>query len=352
MRRRGLLLGLLLPFFLTGCWDQKDPEDREYIITLGIDRAETGSRFSFAQANPPDEDAPEPYTVESATLLGAVAQVDCSSSRQTDLGQLKTIIFSRDVLEGEDFSQLLTELERSRTVSDKVMLLATEDRAENCVCAALQEDSNTGLFLWDFYKNTAHQVAVTKAMDLDTFLTEWQERGSCAVLPRISVEGDKLRLGGGIAIGSGGVYPLEDREERGYLFLLGEAEGAILETEFEGATIPLEINRCKVRYAFSEGTDGRILCRISLPLEGGLLDGGGLSLSAAQKKELAAHFSALVQEEIRHTLEIAVRTGEDLYGILPRLRQSAPALAQGRSRAELWAAMEFEIEPELKLRDL
>ena len=62
----------------------------------------------------------------------------------------------------------------------------------------MKEDSKTGLFLWDFYKNTAEEVAVTKGIDLDTFLTERTERGGNGVLPRIRAEGERLRLGGGI----------------------------------------------------------------------------------------------------------------------------------------------------------
>ncbi len=352
MRKKSLFL-LLLPLFLTGCWDQKDPEDREYIITLGVDSAEDGCHFSFAPANQKDKAEPNPYTAESITLADAVAQVDCRSSRQTDLGQLKTIIFSEAILEEQEkLYPLLEELERSQSISEKVMLLATEDSAEDCVKAVLKEDSNTGLFLWDFYKNTAQEVAVTKGTDLDTFLTEWQERSGCAIFPRISVEEEKLRLGGGIAIGGDGVYSLADEEERGYLFLLGEAEGALLEGEYMGRTIPLEIGKSDAQYSFLENGDGNILCIIRLPLEGVLQSGGGMTLSAEQREEVTERFEAVIKEEILHTMEIAERAGEDLFGVLPRLYQTAPRLAHGHSREVLWEALMIEIQPELKLTDM
>ena len=35
MYKKFVLLALAVPFFLTGCWDKKDPEDRAFIITLG-----------------------------------------------------------------------------------------------------------------------------------------------------------------------------------------------------------------------------------------------------------------------------------------------------------------------------
>ena len=36
MYKKFVLLALAVPFFLTGCWDKKDPEDRAFIITLGV----------------------------------------------------------------------------------------------------------------------------------------------------------------------------------------------------------------------------------------------------------------------------------------------------------------------------
>ena len=42
MYKKFVLLALAVPFFLTGCWDKKDPEDRAFIITLGVDAAENG----------------------------------------------------------------------------------------------------------------------------------------------------------------------------------------------------------------------------------------------------------------------------------------------------------------------
>ena len=352
LKRKLLFLVLLPPLFLTGCWDRKDPEDRAYIITLGVDAAPDGCTFTFAPANMGAGEG-ETYTADARTLAEAVAQVDTRTSRKTELGQLKTVILSQSLLEeGGQLDSFLRELERSQTVSEKVMLLATEDSAADCVEAVLAEDSQTGLFLWDFYKNTAREVAVTKGMDLDTFLTERTEQGGNGVLPRISAKEKKLQLGGGLAVAGDRAYPLENEEERGYLFLLGEAEGALLEGEYQGETIPLEIGKSRVRYDFSVEADGFLLCTVTLPLEGTLQGGEGAFLSARTQQELTALFADIIKSEIEHTITIAEDAGEDLFGILPRLYQQMPQAAEGRSREELWSALRFEIWPELQLKDM
>ena len=104
MYKKFVLLALAVPFFLTGCWDKKDPEDRAFIITLGVDAAENGCHFTFAPANIETGEA-EIYAAESETLSGAVAQVDTYTSRKTDLGQLKTVILGEGLLQADGFGE-------------------------------------------------------------------------------------------------------------------------------------------------------------------------------------------------------------------------------------------------------
>lgn len=351
MYKGKLLLLSLLPLFLTGCWDKKDPEDRAFIMTLGVDDSDKGCRFTFAPANTGEGEA-HTYAAESETLAGAVAQVDGQMSRKTDLGQLKTVIFSGELLEkGRKLDSILQELERSQTVSEKVMLLATTEQAADCAEAVMAADSKTGTFLWDFYKNTAREVAVTKGIDLDTFLTERKEQGGNGVLPRISAEEEKLELGGGVAITQDRVYPLSNAEERGYLFLLGEAEGALLEAGYEGETLPVEIGKSDVRYDFAV-EDADILCRVTLPLEGTLQGGEGIFLSEEKREQIEEIFEECIREEIEHTIKIAGRAKKDLFGILPRMYRRESALTEGISEEALWQALRFEIRPELELKDM
>lgn len=167
MYKKFVLLALAVPFFLTGCWDKKDPEDRAFIITLGADAAENGCHFTFAPANIETGEA-EIYAAESETLSGAVAQVDTYTSRKTDLGQLKTVILGEGLL--RDSARLVPFWE-SWSASGG---FGEGDASGGGSGGGLrgkghEEDSKTGLFLWDFYKNTAEEVAVTKGLNLVPF---------------------------------------------------------------------------------------------------------------------------------------------------------------------------------------
>ena len=372
MYKKFVLLALAVPFFLTGCWDKKDPEDRAFIITLGVDAAENGCHFTFAPANIETGEA-EIYAAESETLSGAVAQVDTYTSRKTDLGQLKTVILGEGLLQDSArLDALLGELERSQAVSEKVTVTAwTWSRPVRfsgvkkswreilprvsswaaCVEKAMKEDSKTGLFLWDFYKNTAEEVAVTKGIDLDTFLTERTERGGNGVLPRIRAEGERLRLGGGMAVSARGASILNEEEERGYLFLLGDAEGAVLEGRYKAAVLPLAVTKTKADYDFQAAGD-TVLCTVTLSVEGTLQGGRGELLSAEQKTELESIFSASIKEEVEHTIKTALSEGVDFLGILPRAERALPQLAKACTREQLWERMAFRVVPKVQITDM
>lgn len=351
MNKKCVLLALLVSFFLTGCWDKKDPEDRAFIITLGADATAEGCLFTFAPANIETGEA-EIYAAESETLSGAVAKVDTRTSRKTDLGQLKTVILGENLLQdSKKLDALLGELERSQAVSEKVMLLAADGKAAECVEKAMEEDSKTGLFLWDFYKNTAEEVAVTKGIDLDTFLTERTERNGSGVIPRIFVAEEKLQLGGGMAVTAKGAIALQEEEERGYLFLLGDAAGAVLEGEYEGERLPLSVTKTKADYDF-QAAGNTILCTVTLPIDGTLQGGRGELLSAEGKKKLEGIFNAIIKEEVEHTIKIAVAEGEDLFGFLPRLERAMPQLAETYTKEQLWERMAFRIVPAVQITDM
>lgn len=345
-----LFLAVLVPLVcLTGCWDSQDPEDLEYIITLGIDKGTEGYAFSMAPAKTQEKD-PELVTATGRTLANAIANTNNKNSRRTDLGQLKMIILGRSLLEdGTMLQGVLDELGRSQDISGKVMVLGTGNSAQACIEELMKEDNGTGLFLWNFYKNTAKDVATTKGLDLETFYIELTEQQGGAILPCITPHAEGLRLNTGVALKDGAFdFVLEEKIERGYLFLLGEGEGAVLEGEVEESILPLRIVKSDVSYDFIQELDGRVRCIIQIKLKGDLLGmGEGAVSDFGETEKLEKVFVSLIKSEIQNTIRIAEeQDSPEIYGIAKRLRQEIPMF-----RGDFWKDVTIEIVPEIKIRD-
>ena len=125
------------------------------MITMGVDKWESGYSISFAPANL-GEGEPKKMLCKGNTLADAIASNDSRNSRKTELGQMKMIVLGKSLLEDKvKLESLLEELKRSQDISKKVTVLGTEGTAEACIDAMLKEEDGTGLYLWEFYKNTA-----------------------------------------------------------------------------------------------------------------------------------------------------------------------------------------------------
>ncbi len=345
------LFFVCLSFFLTGCGGGRDPEDRAYIITMGVDQTEEGLQFFFAPAKT-TENGGEVFSITADTLTGVVAQADSRSSREVYLGQLKTVVFGRALLEdAEKFAAVLEELERGMMVSEKVMVLGTSQTAADCVEAIAQADSSTGLFLWEFYKNTATEVGATRGVDLDMLLTEFSEQKGSAILPRMESKEGALSLSGGIALAEGAyAFALSDFQEQAHLLLLGEGKGAVLEGEWDTQTLPFEVRKNKVRYTFSQKSDGRVLCDVHLDVSGMLTASAGLPLMEEQTRESLENFFAdIIKRNLENTITIVQQaTTGDVFGIYARLCRQSPQLAE---QTKDWRDLDIQVSCDVTLQD-
>lgn len=352
MKQLKFALVALLPLILTGCWDGRDPEDRAYVITMGIDKGEEGLQVTFAPAQTKEEDAQSVYPVTADTLTAAVAEADSRSSREVYLGQTRTVVFGKRLLEDPAaFGAVLEELERGNDLSEKVMVLGTENTASACVDAIASADNSTGLFLWDFYKNTAQEVAVTRGMDLDMLLTELGEQGGSTVLPRIETTEDGLSLGGGIALAGGAyAFSLPAAEEQTHLLLLGEGSGAVIEGNWNGTVLPLEIRKDKVSFDFSKTAEG-LACQVQVKVSGALPSSGGQSLlDGNTRRELENFFGDIIKTDLENTIKRAQEmTAGDVFGLWAACQRQKPDLAEA---GENWQDLRVSVTCEVTLQDI
>lgn len=184
---------------------------------------------------------------------------------------------------------------------------------------------------------------------MDTFLTERTER-------------DGRRASAGFAQrGKGCAWPRrrvrkgcfysELRKRSAVTFLLGDAEGAVLEGRYKAAVLPLAVTKTKADYDFQVAGD-TVLCTVTLSVEGTLQGGRGELLSAEQKTELESIFSASIKEEVEHTIKTALSEGVDFLGILPRAERALPQLAKACTREQLWERMAFRVVPKVQITDM
>ena len=344
MRRMVLLL--MLPLFLTACGTSRDPEDREYVITMGIDKSEKGYLFSFAPAALLEKD-PEVSTVQSETIAEAMNESNFRNARKLDLGQMKIVILGNSLLQDKAaLSLILEEMAASQQITDKVLLMGTIQSAEACLQAVVKEDPHTGMFLWNFYKNTAKDTAVIKGMDLETMLTTLSEQQGAMILPRIQVEETGIQLGGGVALNDGRYgSTLTVEEEDLFLLLSGDFPGILVKSEEQA--VSLLIARGKVRHDFSLQGDA-ITETVRIEVEGDIVGGGQAVFAQMNKENLEVLFQGIIKDKIENRLMgRTVALEGDVFGLESRIRRKYP-----HATKESVDNAGYEIEVRVKVRDM
>lgn len=359
----------IICFLLTGCWDKVEMEDRSYVITLGIDKYEEGessqvdgvsnNRYALSlgtaelseiseQNKGSENDEKKAVQIAGESIASAIKAADMFSSRQIYMGQLKTVIFGEEILKDKEaFKEALEALERNQEISTKTILLSTEGKAVDCVNAILGENASSGLFIWDFYKNSAENVATTGRLDLENALVDLRGSGN-TIIPRIEVENKKIKLGGGSIISNYTLQGhLKDLEERGYLWLRGRAEGAVVDAIADNKVIPMWVLNNKCKYSFRE-ENGKVICTISVEVKGsieGSSTGTESLLNENHIDELAKIFEKTIQSEVENVIEL-MQSQYDADGIqlIDEMKKRANKLykAQNKSDKELFEQMEFE----------
>lgn len=356
---------------LSGCWDDKEMEDRSYIITMGIDKSTDDNRYLITLApaqlssiNSGEEnsssEAPEKgIVVKGDTIATAIRQADTYSSRQVYLGQLKTVVLGKELLQEKEYLQsILDELERNQDISGKIILLGTEGTAKECIDAILEADASTGLFIWDFYKNTAQDVAVTRKLDLETFLREIRSSNGSSILPKIEATEQGIKIGGGIVISNYAfIGGLTGKQEEGVLLLQGMGKGAVIDGIWKNNTIPMWIYKNKSKLHFSEQND-KLFCHVQLFIEGSA-EGSSLEsksiFNSYSLTELENIFEIIIKSEIENTIALAQKNyKKDVFNIASELKKKNFKLYNkyGTDANEMIQNMYFDVSVSVKIRTI
>ena len=182
-------------------------------------------------------------------------------------------------------------------------------------------------------------------------LTEFSEQKGSAVLPRMESKEGALSLSGGIALAEGAyAFALSDLQEQAHLLLLGEGKGAVLEGEWDTQTLPFEVRKNKVRYTFSQKSDGRVLCDVHLDVSGMLTASAGLPLMEEQTRESLENFFAdIIKRNLENTITIVQQaTTGDVFGIYARLCRQSPQLAE---QTKDWRDLDIQVSCDVTLQD-
>lgn len=155
-----ILLIIGINILLSGCYAQREPQNRNYIMCMGIDLSETGWQITYsfpdlAALTGTDSTGAEPVrTVKAASLQEAAEQLNGASDKIADYSQMSVIMVGHGVMaDGESLERLIEELKMEKSIKRTVLLGRASEEAKSIV--ELDEDVNgsIGVFLYELCQN-------------------------------------------------------------------------------------------------------------------------------------------------------------------------------------------------------
>lgn len=141
---------LLLPFVLTGCWDQKELEERSYVVAIGLDLPkeididkEQAVDVTFQFSNPKlnikgaspstESEMKDIITLTSPDLVTARNMANSFVTREISFSHNKVLIVSEELAKKEVFYRLISASFKDREMRREINIIVTDGKASEFI---------------------------------------------------------------------------------------------------------------------------------------------------------------------------------------------------------------------------
>lgn len=193
MKKIILLLSLLL---LSGCAKTTDIEDRNYVMVLGLDKAEgqLEATYSFAKlrkagSSDVEEDTSDIITIRGLTLAKIEEEYKTFQDKKLELGHLRSLVLGEALIADKEMkSRVLKELEDNPEYSRTVLCYTTENTAKEMLETERQLQGFLSDYLSDMFYNNM-QKSSERPITLEHLLASVNEGQQAAVPNLTTVDG-------------------------------------------------------------------------------------------------------------------------------------------------------------------
>lgn len=176
-RKLALLFGMMtIVIMLCGCYAEREPQNRNYIMCIGIDSDENGWTVSYSfpdlgALTGTDAGEPEPVRVmHASTIREAAEKLNASSDKTTDYSQMPVILVQKKLLENKDkMNQLMNELAAEKAIRRTALVACAKGTAEEILQLDDDVHGSVGVFIYELCQNNYENKGYTMSV-LENFI--------------------------------------------------------------------------------------------------------------------------------------------------------------------------------------
>lgn len=264
INKKQIFLGILLLYYMiicTGCSDMVEIEDRDFVLTVGVELGEQGQGLKVTYARPDlwvltgqtaGEGDKLVVSFEGDNFQKIEEDYGYQSQKRLDYSHLKAIIFQSDLLKDENYvKNILEYMEQNYEISKNTKVYITGNSTEELLSLDEEMSGNVGNYLENIYKNNRSTFSV-EMCTLEDMINAMNNKDQVVYLPVLRME-DKQIVVEGLGLFDGKICEeVLEEEESKYIYL---AMGKVKTMEVDlhnGYTVKLENIKNKYTYSIQD----------------------------------------------------------------------------------------------------
>lgn len=320
---------------LTGCNNRTSIEDRDFVISVGIDKVDdkgkSGEEDRFkvtvcianvVEITKNNKNSVITKSEKGVTITQAIKKLANFSKGELDFKHTKVVVIDRKVLEDEKLvRELLDVLERNMELSQKSIIVTCENGAENLLQDKIDGGQTLGQFVNDYYKNNDRAVTTAFSKNLSETISTIDVTGG-VILPNVEIVNKSVVIKNGSIIGNYKFNSvLEEKLAIGYVYVTGNAKGIEIVEKIDNAYVPLEIESHKHKKYFVE-ENGKLYYVVDVSINGTVNEYlFGETLDKTKLDEIAGYYDEVIEKNAVQSYEFIRDTGVDSYVLKEGLRK-------------------------------
>lgn len=280
MRRSnsGLVLVLLLLALAgpPGCWDSQRLEQRAIIAAMGIDPGSEG-QFKITTSNPvfePPEIAPERMqiiTTVAPSVAAAMDNLNKVSDKRFSIGQMRTVLFNREVAETSGIGIFVHTLIQNPLVSQITNLAVVEGSCQDMLNLKFRDKNRVALYINGLLAD-AYKRRIIQRNELLFVNSQLHSPLVVTMLPYLKYGETEIKIAGQAVFKKDKLTAVIDAEESGLVQAVTGNAGNFMFTAplgIRNATVRIVSNRTGWRWKWRED---RPVFKIDIDLQVDLID--------------------------------------------------------------------------------
>lgn len=198
MKKIKILIVLLLPLFMSGCWDYNELNNMAVITGMSIDKSDDKFEISVLIANSKKTESSSTdgeaqtivYSGKGETISEALKQIDLLSPKKLYLSHLSVVVVADSI--AKDGLNSITDflLREPESVKRFYIILAKKGKAADSLKVLSPLESFPSQSLYQNIKISSETQAISLSVPYSSFIEDMITVGKNAILPSLSTMGD------------------------------------------------------------------------------------------------------------------------------------------------------------------